>query len=491
VTNSGSSEQVLNITWGGDAPPIINGRYIVVNRNSGKVMEVAGGSSNNGANIQQNPYTGATYQQWDIVPLSSAGGDLSVYAITAAHSGKAADVNAFSYDDGGNVQQRDNLQGANQHWFFEYVGNGWFYVRSAWSGKCLDVAGASTANGANIWQWTGLNGLNQQWRLIPVGAAVEFVAPAAPTGFRASANAVSVQLDWNASGATDLAGYTVLRATNVAGPYDLIARGLTNNAFTDKSGNQPRTYFYYVKAVDKSLNSSGNAGPVAATPTAGPALVARYPFDGNLNDSSGNANHPIIINGSPAFVAGHYGSCSGNLRFAISTNGNAPGAEQILETAPLPAGQWQHVAVTRSGNTAKLYTNGVVAASGTVTIAPASFNPALNYLGASQYPDPLFNGRLDEFFIYNYVLSSTEITRLMNNQPPPPVTPTTLATSLAGNTLNFSWPANYVGCRLESNSLSLTATGSWFTVAGSASTNQISIPLNASRTNVFFRLAYP
>jgi hypothetical protein len=132
-----------------------------------------------------------------------------------------------------------------------------------------------------------------------------------------------------------------------------------------------------------------------------------------------------------------------------------------------------------------------VSATNVVTITPASFNPVLNYLGKSQYADPLFNGRLDELFIYNYALSDTEITRLAANLPPPPTTPTTLSAVLAGSTLNFSWPSNYIGCRLESNAISLVATGSWFTVAGSASTNKFFVPLNASTTNVFFRLAYP
>ncbi|TAK94034.1 MAG: ricin-type beta-trefoil lectin domain protein, partial [Verrucomicrobia bacterium] len=396
TTNPGYAEQVMSITWGADVPPAINGRYIIVNRNSGKVMEVAGASTNNGANIQQNAYTGGTHQQWDVTPLAASGGDLSLFAITAAHSGKAADVYNFSYADGGNVAQWDNLQGVNQHWFFEYVSNGWFYVRSRWSGKYLDVSGASTANGANIFQWTGNAGLNQQWRLIPTNAAVEFTSPAAPVGVTATANALSVQLNWTASGAADLAGYTVLRATNSGGPYDIVARGLTNNSFTDKFANQNKTYFYVVKAADKSLNTSAYSAQVSATPTGVPALLARYTFDGNTNDSSGNANHPILTYGAPTFVAGKYGSAmdldgasqytmlpanflasvtnftiavwvnwdggaawqrifdfgndtmqylfltpgsgSGTLRFAITTNYG--GGEQILETLPLPVGQW-------------------------------------------------------------------------------------------------------------------------------------------------------
>ena len=103
----------------------------------------------------------------------------------------------------------------------------------------------------------------------------------------------------------------------------------------------------------------------------------------------------------------------------------------------------------------------------------------------------MFNGQLDELFIYNYALSDTEITRLMNNQPPPPVTPTLLSTVVAGNTLSFSWASNYVGAGLESNAVSLSATDSWFTVSGSASTNKIALPINATGTDIFFRLVYP
>jgi hypothetical protein len=130
--------------------------------------------------------------------------------------------------------------------------------------------------------------------------------------------------------------------------------------------------------------------------------------------------------------------------------------------------------------------------NGSITIAPASFKPALNYVGDSQYEaDPRFDGRLDELFIYNYALSATEIMRLAANQPPPPSVPTSMASIRAGNTLQLSWPSNYVGYRLESNSVSISAPAMWFTVSGSAATNRLSIPINPSSSNVFFRLVYP
>jgi hypothetical protein len=477
LTNAGSSEQVVNVTWGADAQPVINGRYILVNRNSGKVMEVADSSLSDGANVDQNTYTNGLNQQWDIIPFTPAGGDMSYYDITAAHSGMAADLNNFSYANGANIQQWTNYPGLNQQWFFQYVSNGWFYVRNRWSGKYLDVYGSSTANGGNIDQWSGNGGLNQQWRLIPAGNPVTFALPAAPSGLTATANAVSVQLTWNANTGSIPVSYTVLQSANASGPFDIIARGLTNNAFTDNSANQPQIYYYVVEAEDGSLNTSAYSTQTSAMPGCNPTIVAHYTFDGNTGDSSDNSNNPIEVDGSPALVAGKYGSAlglngtsqdemlpagmmagvtnftiaawvywnggnawqrifdfgngitqymfltpdSGNatLRFAITTNGN-PG-EQRVETSQLATNQWIHIAVTCDGTTGRLYTNGVLAASGSVSLTPAVFNPALNYLGESQYPsDPLFSGALDEVLIANYAMSAAQVAWLpVNNAPLP------------------------------------------------------------------------
>ncbi len=549
TANHRNAERVVNITSGSDVPPLINGRYLIVNRNSGRVLQVPGSSLANGVQLTQNSYTNGLNQQWDVNPLPHTfGGDYSYVTIKAAHSGVTLDLNGYSYANGAAIQQWNGGTNAVEQWYLQYTTNGWFKIRSRWSNKVMAVNGASTANGAVILQWDDAGTLDQQWRLIPTNAAVEFVAPPTPAGLVATANELSVQLNWSASTATDFASYTVLRSTNAGGPFDIVARGLTNNTFTDKSANLPRTYFYRVNAVDKSLNTSASVAAVPATPACGPGLVARYRFDGDANDSSGNANHPIVNTGAASFVAGRFGSAldldgagqslmlpanllagvtnftialwvnwdggaawqrildfgngpaenmfltpgsgGGTLRFAITTNNYWN--EQILETAPLPVGQWRHVAVTRNGDAAKLYTNGVLAASNAVTIAPAAFNSALNHLGDSQYDgDPLFNGRLDELFIYNYALSDAEIARLTNNVPPPPMVPTTLASSIAGDTLTFAWPSDYVGCRLESNAVGLTASAAWFTVPGSAQTNQFSLPVNVSASNVFFRLAYP
>ena len=43
-----------------------------------------------------------------------------------------------------------------------------------------------------------------------------------------------------------------------------------------------------------------------------------------------------------------------------------------------------------------------------ITIKPADFLHEFNYLGKSQWPDPLFDGRLDEFLIFNKALDAAQ-----------------------------------------------------------------------------------
>jgi hypothetical protein len=119
-------------------------------------MEVAGGSVTAGANVRQNSIIipGATYQQWNVTPVDSRiGGDFSYFTITAVHSGKSLDILNWSLYNGGNIIVWDDAKGANQQWYLEYAGDGWFYIRSRHSAKCIEVANASTANEANIYQW--------------------------------------------------------------------------------------------------------------------------------------------------------------------------------------------------------------------------------------------------------------------------------------------------------------------------------------------------
>jgi hypothetical protein len=83
--------------------------------------------------------------------------------IRAKHSGKVLDVAGISMANGAQIQQWDYLGGDNQKWRLESVGDGYYRIVAKHSGKVLDVVGVSTANGVRIQQWDWVGGDNQRW----------------------------------------------------------------------------------------------------------------------------------------------------------------------------------------------------------------------------------------------------------------------------------------------------------------------------------------
>lgn len=104
-------------------------------------------------------------------------------------------------------------------------------------------------------------------------------------------------------------------------------------------------------------------------------------------------------------------------RFSITAAGG--GAEQRVDSSAgqLPTDQWVHLAVTRSGDTATMYVDGEpVGSNPDLTLSPADLGDTdQNWLGRSQYPDPLLNGAVDEFQIYDRGLSRAEVESLMTS----------------------------------------------------------------------------
>jgi hypothetical protein len=57
--------------------------------------------------------------------------------------------------------------------------------------------------------------------------------------------------------------------------------------------------------------------------------------------------------------------------------------------------------------------------------------------------------------------------------------------------MQLGWPEDHTGWRVETNAVDVTAANAWFTLDGSATTNQVYLPVNPISANVFFRLVYP
>ncbi|MBB3732881.1 non-reducing end alpha-L-arabinofuranosidase family hydrolase [Nonomuraea dietziae] len=140
-----------------------NAWYVLVNRNSGKALDVYNLATNDGARITQWSRNNQNQQQWQFV--DSGGG---YYRVKSRHSGKVLDVHNFSTANGGAIVQWADGNGTNQQWRLADSSGGHVRFISRHSNKALEVQGASTADGANIVQYDDWDGANQQWQLVRV-----------------------------------------------------------------------------------------------------------------------------------------------------------------------------------------------------------------------------------------------------------------------------------------------------------------------------------
>ncbi|MEU6944798.1 non-reducing end alpha-L-arabinofuranosidase family hydrolase [Streptomyces sp. NPDC046316] len=142
-----------------------NASYVLVNRNSGKALDVYNLATNDGARITQWTRNDQNQQLWQFV---DAGG--GYYRIKSRHSGKVLDVQNASTANGGPIVQWADLNATNQQWRLADSSGGYVRLIARHSNKALEVQGGSTADNANIVQYDDWGGNNQQWQLVPVGA---------------------------------------------------------------------------------------------------------------------------------------------------------------------------------------------------------------------------------------------------------------------------------------------------------------------------------
>lgn len=135
--------------------------YMFKNVNSGLYMEVADGSKNSGANVQQWGANGSQpHNTWKCI---QAVGDY--YYITPENSDLFLYVDNGSKDNGGNLVVAEKNGYSDQFFKFQDNGDGTVTIltRASRDARAVEVVSAYTNNGANIQQWE-VNGHNcQKW----------------------------------------------------------------------------------------------------------------------------------------------------------------------------------------------------------------------------------------------------------------------------------------------------------------------------------------
>ncbi|MDX8046887.1 RICIN domain-containing protein [Gracilibacillus sp. S3-1-1] len=162
VSNEAGSSNTISGNTRFHSPSLqANTAYQLVNRHSGKLLEVAEGDTSDGANVQQWTSNGCSCQNWSITRNG-----VGYYNIVNQNSSKSLDVYEFSAANGANIVQWSNLNGTNQQWSAVPNKDGYVRFINRHSGKALEVEGRSNDNGGNVVQWQDNKGANQQWSIV-------------------------------------------------------------------------------------------------------------------------------------------------------------------------------------------------------------------------------------------------------------------------------------------------------------------------------------
>lgn len=126
---------------------------IAVKQDESKVIDIAAGSMENGANAQIWSFDSVNQQIFKIEYI-----DDTYCKITARHSGKVLTVQE------GNVVQTEYSDKEEQLWSFEVAGNGYYKIKSKSTNLYIDITGNQTTNGTNVQVFTGNTSNAQQFK---------------------------------------------------------------------------------------------------------------------------------------------------------------------------------------------------------------------------------------------------------------------------------------------------------------------------------------
>ncbi|WP_437948424.1 RICIN domain-containing protein [Sorangium sp. So ce296] len=161
TTMSMSWNNTLTIDTAAGSVTGATNRFKLMNRKSGKVMTVAGASSEDGAAVVQSADDGGDNQKWSL-NYNGAG----YFRLTNVKSGKVLDVPDESKSDGIALKQWTDHDGDNQAWLFIDLGGGDLQIRNKNSGKLVGVVQGSTEDAAAIEQRGSSGGEEQRWQLV-------------------------------------------------------------------------------------------------------------------------------------------------------------------------------------------------------------------------------------------------------------------------------------------------------------------------------------
>lgn len=265
--------------------------YKIKSAHSGKVLTVESG----GSNVHQWTWNGSRRQQWQII--HRGGRD---YVLVNRDSGKVLEVTRTagvpSLHDGANVRENDWRGRDHQQWTMErpsgLLQNTRQIIELKFRNKVLDISGRRTTNGANIHQWRRHGADSQRWQIIKVrdnsiesGELYRIRSRHSDKVLTLESNGNVVQRDWSGPNTrnhdqqwrieSDTAGYYIVRprgrnrSLTVEGESSSNGANITTTVLGSVSGAQDHQlwmimsargsnlYRFVAKNSDKALDIEG------------------------------------------------------------------------------------------------------------------------------------------------------------------------------------------------------------------------------------------
>ncbi len=141
--------------------PAINTWYYIQFKHSGKVLDNTGRLENGVQSVQWGMAPNDN-QAWKLVPVVAGKND---FFIVNKKSGKVLEVGHAGMEVGRKILQYDNLKGDHQIWELKYAKDNCFKIKNKKSQKFLNVSAASQNDGAKMVQWDE-GGTNQDVKFI-------------------------------------------------------------------------------------------------------------------------------------------------------------------------------------------------------------------------------------------------------------------------------------------------------------------------------------
>lgn len=148
--------------------------------------------------------------------------------------------------------------------------------------------------------------------------STDTTAPATPSSVVLTSTLESLTLDWADNSEDDLAFYEIYRNTsNNSGSATKIAQALASR-FVDTLPSGTTTYYYWIKAVDRTGNASGFSSVVSGSAT---------------QQSGGGGTYSLTINWHPSGLGGGYINGTSYSGTSTTVTGLSAGAYATIEAA--------------------------------------------------------------------------------------------------------------------------------------------------------------